>query len=503
MTRRHFLRLATVPAAVGVCVAARGQGGHALRLATVTPPEDTESVLRNPDMGWTLYENYPLDRRPGGASFLVTSPGDALPMVDNVAIMFSWYDIEREPGLYDFTHADYAYDYWRQRGKWIHLRMSTESLLWWTNFDPPSGKGVPDYLLRRLPADRQEVRECEGFPYTVVDAREPYYLERLEAFLAAVAEHFTGEHEVRLIDLRGHGLWGEWHQGFHYGTVDDRRQALMGVIDRWSAAFPEHYLALSYSYDPDSPPGYYAGPTDHYYPEHTGSHQDFLRWSAFDYAMTKPNITLRRDGAGGAVHSNERKLCEEAFATLKKGPMMSEFLGLYPSLKEGGPKWMEFVIRDALSLHPNYLTFLGREFHTDFPELAVEAGCGMGYRLVPTRIRYPSLVRGEAVVGIEIDWVNRGVGRAMRDYRLQLVLADYEGRAMHTAQAGSVETSRFVAGQTYTMATQATFTDALPGDYELYMALTDPRDGEMIALALRDRGQGGTYHVGPISTGLA
>src|SRR5215213_2127864 len=64
---------------------------------TVTPPEDSEAVLRNPDMGWVLYENYPVDPRPGGSSTLVTLPGEDFPGVGHVAVMFSWADVEREP----------------------------------------------------------------------------------------------------------------------------------------------------------------------------------------------------------------------------------------------------------------------------------------------------------------------------------------------------------------------------------------------------------------------
>jgi len=44
--------------------------------------------------------------------------------------------------------VDLAYDYWKQRGKEIQLRLSAESLLWWTKRNPPSGKGIPDYVPR-------------------------------------------------------------------------------------------------------------------------------------------------------------------------------------------------------------------------------------------------------------------------------------------------------------------------------------------------------------------
>src|SRR5262249_27699962 len=153
-----------------------------------------------------------------------------------------------------------------------------------------------------------------------------FYLERLTKFLDAVEKHFGRERPVGLVDLRGFGLWGEWHSGFKYPTLDARREGLSNVLDRYSKAFSDHWLALSYSHDPDSPAEYFAGPTNHFDAAFTKSYDEYVKCSAFDVAMTKSNITLRRDGVGGAVSSNERKLCDEAFNTLSKGPMFCEFV---------------------------------------------------------------------------------------------------------------------------------------------------------------------------------
>jgi hypothetical protein len=206
---------------------------------TVTPAEDEKAVLHNPDMGWVLYENLPVDPNPdGGSSTMLTLPGEPFEGVDEVAVMFTWYDVEKTPDAYDFTAVDRAYDYWRKLGKRIQLRMSTETLLWWDNATPPAGKGPPDYVVAKLSDAEKQVRRVEGLPpYLVVDARNAYYLERLEKFLAAVAGHYRGEREVTLVDLRGFGVWGEWHQGFQYPSLDERRRALIGVIDRYAAAF--------------------------------------------------------------------------------------------------------------------------------------------------------------------------------------------------------------------------------------------------------------------------
>ena len=117
----------------------RGEG-----VAVVYLPEDTNAVLHNPDMGWVLYENFPLDPDPHGSSTMLTLPEDDFPGVDSVALMFSWQDVETNQDTYDFSRVDRAYDYWHSRGKAIQLRMSAESLMFWENRSRPPGRGLPD-----------------------------------------------------------------------------------------------------------------------------------------------------------------------------------------------------------------------------------------------------------------------------------------------------------------------------------------------------------------------
>src|SRR6266699_5618316 len=131
---------------------------HAADPVTTTPTEDETAIFHNPDMGWVLYENYPLDPNPRGSSTLLTLPNEDFAPVDAVAIMFSWQDVEKRPDEHDFSRADFAYDHWKRRGKAIQLRLSAESLLWWSNASPPAGKGIPDYVLEKIPPDKKQVR---------------------------------------------------------------------------------------------------------------------------------------------------------------------------------------------------------------------------------------------------------------------------------------------------------------------------------------------------------
>lgn len=480
----------------------------AIDFAVVFPAEDTNAVLHNPDMGWVLYENYPLDPDPHGSSTLLTLPGDDFPEADAVALMFSWQDVETREGVYDFSKVDAAYDYWQKRGKALQLRLSTESLMYWAHRTPPTGKGVPDYVLAHLGATERQTRTMDGAAYEVVDARNAFYRKRLAAFLRAVAQHFDARRPVALIDLRGFGAWGEWHSGFRYPDPQARRTALTSVLDVWSAAFPHNVLALSCSYDPDSPKAFYAGPYDHLDPAFTTNHNEFLNFSAFDYALTKTNITFRRDGCGGAVHSNERQLNEAAFRTCHRAPMMSEFLGGYGAVKKGGTNWVNWMVEDALSLHPNYVNLLGwqgadaRDFARERPDLIARGLRVMGYRLVPTRVSYPQSVTNGQAFEVDFDWVNRGVGRALRDYELQFLLVSRSGEEAASVPV-SLPTSQWLAATTYTVRAVARFPDLPPGDYVLAFTLRDPASLRAIALPLRELGSRPIHRLGPIHLGPA
>jgi hypothetical protein len=345
----------------------------------------------------------------------------------------------------------------------------------------------------------------EGIPYVVVDAREPYYLDRLQKFLTAVAAHFSKDRPVTLIDLRGFGLWGEWHSGYRYASLDDRHQALSGVIDLWANCFPNHFLALSYSYDPDSPADLHAGPTNRLDPAFTKTYDAFLHYSAFDHALKVPSVTFRRDGAGGAVHSNERKLIEQAYANAQKGPMFCEFVDGNAQSKKGKPGWVEWKINDALTLHPNYINLLGwqgadaRDFMKERPDLIDHGLRTMGYRLLPTQIQYPPTVRAGQEFQLDSTWTNRAVGRAIANYHLTLTLTDTTGHPLATTDTGPTACNHFLTGKNYPLTSKATFPNVAPGHYLLRLALIDPRTHHPIALPLKDADNRTTYPIGPIT----
>jgi hypothetical protein len=466
----------------------------------VHPAEDPSIVLQNPDMGWLLYENYPIDQHPHGSSTMLVLPNESFPEADAVALMFAWRDLEPNQGAYDFSRVDQAYDYWANREKELQLRMSSEPLM----VGPFGNTGAPAYVLDHLSPAEKQTRQMEGRPYTVADARNPFYRERLRAFLQAIEKHFDNRRPATLIDLRGFGLWGEWHSGFRYPDLKTRRAALKDIIDVWSGALPDHLLALSFSYDPDGSKALYAGPNNKLDSQFTTNYTDFLRYSAFDLALKRKNITFRRDGCGGAVHSNERRLNEEAFTSYHRAPFVGEFLGGYGAVKQGGSNWVSWMLDDALSLHPNYLNFIGWQsedalaFIRERPDLVAKGALHMGYRFVPTLLEYPASIKSDESFEIRSTWINRGVGRALRNYQLRFCLRSEAGKSIRERRTREVSTASWVKGETYAVRSRARFDDLRAGKYELCLSLLDPKAGRLIALALHERNEDGSYVLGTL-----
>jgi hypothetical protein len=309
---------------------------------------------------------------------------------------------------------------------------------------------------------------------------------------------------VTLIDLRGFGVWGEWHSGFKYDSPDSRRAALIGVIEAYSAAFPDHWLSMSYSYDPDGPKDLYAGPYNKYDAAFTKTYDQYLRYSAFDHALTKRNVTFRRDGCGGAVHANERKLCEEAFATATRGPFMSEFMDGYAQSKKGDTGWVKWKVEDALSLHPNYVNLLGYQaqdaldFLRERKDLIDHGLRTMGYRLLPTKLTYPTDIKSNEAFEISGEWANRAVGRAMKNFQPMLVLADAEGKPVAACTTKPLPTSKWLQGKSYPATITGRFGNVPAGVYRLRIALLDPTSQKPIGLPLKGRENDGSYAVGEV-----
>ena len=456
--------------------------------------ENISVVLSNPDMGWVLQECYPILAKDAS---LVLTPDYDYPGVDHIMLTCAWSDIDELLGEYNFTAIDYAYDYWKKRGKRFHLRISTCPWGWWS--DKKRALGVPQYVTHVLPQTEKQVQDTYvGKDYTVVDARNAFYQERLSAFLKALAEHFSedGPRPVDVVDLLGYGIWGEWHTGFKYENLEQRRRALKMIIDTWVEAFGDRWLALSYSHDPAGPKELYKGPITHFDEASTDNYPDYLAYSAFDYALTIPTMTFRRNGCAGTISSNERKFAEDYYKRPNGGLMVSELAGGYMNFRHPS-SWNPFIspkvaIDDLLSLHPNYCTIPGwdgyraRNFIMERPDLVDYGLREMGYRYVPVSVRFPQSVNNQTSFTLEFDWINKGVGKAIQNYDLRLFIRKMDDAFVSGHSIGSLNNRIWLKGEQNKSVHKVPVFVSEKGQYKLYIQMIDPRSNEYIKMPLHN-----------------
>jgi hypothetical protein len=158
-----------------------------------------------------------------------------------------------------------------------------------------------------------------------------------------------------------------------------------------------------------------------------------------------------------------------------------------------------------LSLHPNYISLLGWQggdslsFVKEGAEWFNAALVRMGYRLVPTRVAYPTIIANGTPFKIETRWINRGVGRALRDYEQRFYLVAADGHVAATASGGPIQTSDWVADGEHTVLATAEFKNVPDGSYQLAIGLHDEQVRRAIELPIEAGGPSGSYRIGNIS----
>jgi hypothetical protein len=122
----------------------------------------------------------------------------------------------------------------------------------------------------------------------------------------------------------------------------------------------------------------------------------------------------------------------------------------------------------------------------------------MGYRLVPTRVAFPTSIVAGTPFKIESRWMNRGVGRALRDYEQRLSLVAADGQVAATASGGSIQSSKWAAGGEHNTSANAVFRNVPSGSFQLAIGLHDDKSNRDINLPLAGGGSSGSYRVGNI-----
>ncbi len=441
----------------------------------VVYPEKIRGHLKNPGMGWVSLEEPTYGGHPDlGAS-------GNLPEVDNISISTSWARIEKMEGVYDFTLIDQVIDYYTALGKHINLRISTDSLML-----PNTYQGVPNWLIEKYNIPYETVNYTDPGPVSTfksIDLRDPNYLRYLDLFLNALADKYKDNPYVDVVEIRGFGNWGEWHSGYPFDTVENRMNTLANIINHYVDAFSESgkLMVLSAAWDP------YFTPYD--------SYQDYVSYSAFDYLMTLPNATFRRDSGGNLLNYNtDERLLSDFFRSGKRLPLLGEYAsGIDAALNASYGFDLMGGINDILfKMRPNYSTVLGWVnmnaawlIENGYSELFERGNEKMGYRLAVDMARYPKEVAPGNEFTLMTSFSNSGVGRFWYEYPLKIHILDENNDEVTSYINNEFDARTFILGEINNVYSNITIPSYLDeGTYKIAVSIIDDEGNDAIKLGM-------------------
>ncbi len=456
----------------------------------VVNPERISGKLDNPGIGWVV-----LEEPTYGGHIDIGSSGD-LPEASMGSLSTTWAHIETNEDVYDWTMCDQTVDYWTGTGRRVLLRISTDSCVW-----PYTYNASPSYLFDKYNVGYEMVPYTDSGPVKtarVTNMADPVYQERLGKFLNALCEHYKDNDMVETVEIRGFGMWGEWHHGYGYQSTEQRVSVLYNVIDQYVDAFAQtgKTLVVSCSWDPDyiNTGAYTTGGATS-----EQAYQNYIQWSAFDKAWRTDGVGYRRDGAASALrYDYDERLMAEAFRSGKRVPILGEYANNYYTINAAGSIYtLESALDDMLfKIRPNNATILGwvavemaniiAAGDTDFIDRGNEM---MGYRLAVDEALFPTEASAGSSFTVRTTWSNSAVGIYPYVSPLRLMLLDENGKVVYTYDDSEFDARTFVLGEINNVYSDITIPSNLAnGTYSLAVAIPfeqhSQTEHEYIALAM-------------------
>ena len=166
--------------------------------------EDTISLLRNPCMGWGVYDDAN-DEVQNADIYWAAQDGAARRYASFFYVRWRWSEMEPEEGKY-------AWLYDENYKKLIQGALDRGLKLCFRIYDNGQDNlraGTPDYV-RRAGAKGYTVKGLKGDLWTPYPD-DPVFQEKLEKFVEAFAKEYDNPDIVDFVDGYSLGWWGECH----------------------------------------------------------------------------------------------------------------------------------------------------------------------------------------------------------------------------------------------------------------------------------------------------
>lgn len=416
---------------------------------------EVDALFANPGQGWMSQARRPPEhpRFPYAVAYL----------------RFNWADVEPEEGRYHWALIDDVIAAWKPRGATVALRVMTcnaHSAGYYTSpkwlFD--AGCKGHEYLR----GGDDPTSGGKRIPRIEPDYADPIYLAKHGAFLRALGERYDGHPGIEFLDIGSYGIWGEWHTP-NPAPVEVRRR----IVDLYLAAFRRTPLVFM-SDDAE----------------------------VLAYALSR-GTGFRRDGVGSPWHE-QNWIGSKKYAGVpdmgevwKCALVVFEWFGDYDYLRSRGWSFdaaVEFMLRNHVTLINDNIGRVPPEAMPQLERLARLAGARLYLRV----LEHPATARAGAALPLRMTWVNVGVGRMHRPYRLHAALGDDRGGRV-LEHEGATEPRNWFPGEHEVTETLPLPHGLTPGNYAVLVSLRDPTGrGPPWKLAMEVPERDGWYVVGQV-----
>ena len=195
---------------------------------TVTFKEDTVSVIKNPCMGWGVYDDAS-NQVQNADIYWAAQDSMARKYASFFYVRWRWSEMEPEEGKYAWLYDDNYRKLVKgalDRGLKLCFRIYNHSQ---DNYS----QSTPDYV-RKAGAKGYITLDGKWTPYP----DDPVFLEKLEKFVKAFAKEYDKPEMVDFVDAYNIGWWGECH---HIKLADDYPGALENLLDRITDIYSENF----------------------------------------------------------------------------------------------------------------------------------------------------------------------------------------------------------------------------------------------------------------------
>lgn len=448
--------------------------GYAQNPNTVIWPVEIQDVLVNPGMGITTFNRfngqalnppYSWSERGPQAAIPDANPKPDFPDTTIAYVRWYWNTIEPQQGQYRWDIIDSALAQAEKHGQRLAIRIMPYA------GQEGSIEPLPEWYRNSGARRANKATDKDGAVWQP-DFSDPLYLKYWGDLVAAAGKRYDGNPNLDSVDVSSIGYWGEgWSSympGFEYQKP---------LIDIWIKAFPRTTLLMNF----DEPEALAYG-TQH----GTGWRLDC--WG---------DMNTRRGHEPEMLDQYPEEVAQTGIQDVwQKRPVSLETCGTPSTWKRDGYD-LNYILAQALRWHVTSVNIKSSPIPPEWKAQFDEFEKHMGYRLILRRLQYPKAVAPGSMMPVQMWWYNAGVAPVYRRYPLAMELKSDSGQTVIHVPA---DVTKWLPGDSVVDQSLYIPSDLAPGNYQVRIALLDPRTGQpAIRLAIQGRQDDGWYQLGTIN----